>query len=56
MPAKAASQPTHLSRPYPIYCGSWPAGDGGLTADLLFGVGVHIHSCGNGHLWRTSYL
>ena len=55
MPAKAASQPPHLSRPYLIYCGSQPAGDGVLTDDLLFANRVHIHSCGNGHLWFRSY-
>jgi hypothetical protein len=55
LPAKAASQPPHLSRPYLIYCGSQPAGDGVLTDDLLFANRVHIHSCGNGHLWFRSY-
>ena len=32
--AKAASQPTNYPPVYQIYCGSWPASDGGLTADL----------------------
>ena len=50
-----ASQPTNLSRLYPIYCGSRPAGDGVLTDDLLFANRVHIHSCGNGRLWFRSY-
>ena len=40
-----------LNQAYPIYCGSWPAGDGVLTGDLLFDDRVHIHFCGNGHLW-----
>jgi hypothetical protein len=40
-----------LSRLYTIYCRSWLASEGGLTADLLFVDRVHIHSCGNGHLW-----
>ncbi|CAI8863129.1 hypothetical protein EMIT0P218_20125 [Pseudomonas sp. IT-P218] len=53
--AMASSQLPRISRPYPIYCGSQPAGDGGLTADLLFVDRVHIHSCGNGHLWFRPY-
>jgi len=35
LPAMAALQPSILSQLYPIYCRSWLAGDGGLTADLL---------------------
>ena len=54
LPAKAARQPTCLSRMYQIHCGSEPARDGGLTADLSL-VGVHIHSCGNGHLGFRPY-
>jgi hypothetical protein len=46
---------------YPIHCRSWLVrsphrSEGGLTADKLFIVGVHIHSCGNGHLWFRPYL
>ncbi len=33
LPAKAACQPTHHPQMYPLYCGSWPASDGGLPAD-----------------------
>ena len=29
--------------------------DGGLSADLSFADRVHIHSCGNGHLWFRPY-
>jgi hypothetical protein len=29
--------------------------EGGLTANLLFVDGVHIHCCGNGHLWFRPY-
>jgi hypothetical protein len=35
-------------------CGSWPASDGGLVADQSL-AGVHIHSCGNGHLRFRPY-
>jgi hypothetical protein len=35
-------------------CGSWLACDGGLTADHVLS-GVHIHFCGNGHLWFRPY-
>jgi len=35
----------------PQTCKSWLASEGGLTADLLFVDRVHIHSCGNDHLW-----
>jgi hypothetical protein len=31
------------------HCGSWLAGDDGLTDDLLLVERVHIHSCGNGY-------
>ncbi|MNR38348.1 hypothetical protein D3C85_1564430 [compost metagenome] len=32
-------------------CGSEPAREGGLTADLYFVDCVHIRFFGNGHLW-----
>ncbi len=35
-------------------CGSEPAREGGLIADLFLS-GVHIHSCGNGRLWFRPY-
>jgi len=35
--------------------GATIAGEGGLVADLCFVGCVHIHSCGNGHLWFRSY-
>jgi hypothetical protein len=39
LPAMAPCQPTNLSQMYPEPCGSWPAGDGGLTvAQSLAGV------------------
>jgi len=45
---------TRFMRMYSIHCGSWLAGDDGLTADLVF-LGVHIHCCGNGHLGFRPY-
>jgi hypothetical protein len=30
---KAAWQPTHLPRPYPIHCRSWLASEDGLKVD-----------------------
>ncbi|WP_218276775.1 hypothetical protein, partial [Pseudomonas sp. FW305-70] len=36
-------------------CGSGLAREGGLTADLSFVDRVHIHCCGNGHLWFRPY-
>jgi hypothetical protein len=39
LPAKAACQSTNLLQVYTEPCGSWPAGDGGLTvAQSLAGV------------------
>ena len=35
-------------------CGSEPARNDGLTADQS-PAGVHIHLCGNGHLWFRPY-
>jgi hypothetical protein len=34
--AMAARQPANLLQVYTEPCGSWPASDGGLTADQLF--------------------
>jgi len=39
----------------PIYCRSWLASEGGLTADLYFVGRVHIRCCGNGGLWFRPY-
>ena len=40
---------------YPVYCGSWPASEGGLTADLCVVDRVHIRCCGNGGLGFRPY-
>ncbi len=51
---EAAFGPTWFMRMYPNPCRSRLAGDGGLMADHFLS-GVHIHSCGNGHLWFRPY-
>ena len=46
---------TRLLLLFLLFCGSWLASDGYLTADQPFVDRVHIHSCGNGNLWFRPY-